>query len=118
MPMTTSSTTFKPGDVVLVPFPFTDHSQRKLRPAVMVGSDQYPTTFGDLILIALTTQPQSQAGLALSQWLAAGLPKATWDKPIIGSFSVRLVRRKLGSLHGSDWPVIRNAVRAMIDLRF
>lgn len=34
-------TIYEFGDVVLVPFPFTDHSTTKKRPAVVVSSSQY-----------------------------------------------------------------------------
>lgn len=34
-------TAYNFGDVILVPFPFTDHSQSKQRPAVIVSSASY-----------------------------------------------------------------------------
>jgi mRNA interferase MazF len=36
-----NTTIFEFGDVVLVPFPFTDQSTTKKRPAVIVGSEAY-----------------------------------------------------------------------------
>jgi mRNA interferase MazF len=43
------------GDVVLVPFPFTDLRARKVRPAVILSSTVYHATEPDLILGAITT---------------------------------------------------------------
>lgn len=37
-------TSYKFGDVVLVPFPFTDQSASKKRPAVVVSSSAYHAT--------------------------------------------------------------------------
>lgn len=37
------------GDVVLVPFPFTDQSTTKKRPAVVISSDDYQQQRLDLI---------------------------------------------------------------------
>jgi mRNA interferase MazF len=37
------------GDVILVPFPFTDQSQAKQQPAVVVSSARYNTERPDLI---------------------------------------------------------------------
>jgi len=41
---------------VLVPFPFTDQTASKKRPAVIVSSDSYHVGRPDLILLAITSQ--------------------------------------------------------------
>ena len=47
---------FHRGDVVLVPFPFSDLSTTKVRPAVVVSGSLYHTTEPDLILAAITSK--------------------------------------------------------------
>ena len=42
------------GDVVLVPFPFTNQTGSKKRPAVVVSSDVYNGRGRDLIVMAVT----------------------------------------------------------------
>jgi mRNA-degrading endonuclease toxin of MazEF toxin-antitoxin module len=44
------------GDVVLVPFPFTDQSTTKQRPGVIVSSAAYHEARRNLILMAVTSQ--------------------------------------------------------------
>jgi mRNA interferase MazF len=44
------------GDVVLVPFPFTDLSDSKIRPAIVV-SNKLVNRSDDVILAQITTQP-------------------------------------------------------------
>jgi mRNA interferase MazF len=44
------------GDIVLVPFPFTDQSTSKRRPAVVVSSELYSARHTDVILMAVTSQ--------------------------------------------------------------
>jgi mRNA interferase MazF len=44
------------GDVVLVPFPFTDQSATKQRPGVIVSSLGYHHARRDLILMPITSQ--------------------------------------------------------------
>jgi mRNA interferase MazF len=51
--------TYSFGNVLLVPFPFTDQSTIKKRPAVIVSSDRYNQQHIDLILIAVTSQTSS-----------------------------------------------------------
>jgi mRNA interferase MazF len=44
------------GDVVLVPFPFTDQSGTKRRPAVVVSSSSYNAARRDLVIMSITGQ--------------------------------------------------------------
>jgi mRNA interferase MazF len=53
MPPTTG---YRFGDIVLVPFPFTDQSGTKRRPAVVVSGRRYHTERPDLIIMAVTSQ--------------------------------------------------------------
>jgi mRNA interferase MazF len=56
MKKTKSGTRFRQGDLVLVPFPFTDLSALKRRPAVVISPDRLHRHFDDVILAALTSQ--------------------------------------------------------------
>jgi mRNA interferase MazF len=53
MPRTTG---YRFGDVVLVPFPFTDQTGAKKRPAIIVSSQAYHQRRRDLIIMAVTSQ--------------------------------------------------------------
>jgi mRNA interferase MazF len=44
------------GDVVLVPFPFTNQKSFKKRPAVVVSSKAYNIAKPDIIIMAITSQ--------------------------------------------------------------
>lgn len=48
-------TNYKFGDVILVPFPFTDQTTTKKRPSIVVSSTDYQRHRSDLILIAITS---------------------------------------------------------------
>lgn len=52
------------GDVLLVPFPFTDQTTTKQRPAVVVSSDAYHRERPDLIILAVTSQVRPQKSFA------------------------------------------------------
>jgi mRNA interferase MazF len=95
-------TPFEPGDVVLVRFPFTDLTTIKKRPAVIISPPDFAPRHEDVVLVALTSRPQADAELALADWRAAGLPKETWFKPLIGTISAGLVERRLGRLTPDD----------------
>ena len=79
-------TPFEFGDIVLVPFPFTDQSQAKKRPAVVISSQAYNSERPDLIIMAVTSQikPTSSIGEVIVQdWQGAGLFKPSAIKPVI-----------------------------------
>jgi len=52
-------TSFEFGDIILVPFPFTDQSTTKKRPAVVISSEIYNTERPDLIIMAVGEHPQA-----------------------------------------------------------
>ena len=64
------------GDVLLVPFPFSDLSATKVRPAVVISSRQYHTTQPDILLAAITSKVSATPDpldYTLSDWRAVGL---------------------------------------------
>ena len=86
MPNTTG---YSFGDVVLVPFPFTDQTASKKRPAVVVSADAYHQRRPDVIVMAVTSQilrPTGALGeVLIGDWQGAGLPKASLIKPVLAT---------------------------------
>lgn len=77
MPTTTG---FRFGDIVLVPFPFTDQTGLKKRPAVVVSSDAYHRKRIDVVVMALSSQvlrpPDAVGEVLIAKWQEAGLAQA------------------------------------------
>jgi mRNA interferase MazF len=104
------------GDVVLVPFPFTDQSSINKRPAVVVSSTTYNRDRPDIIILAVTSQitAPSQIGTFLvKDWKAAGLLKPSVVKPIITTLQKTLVKKKLGRLIGQDIERLQDALQSI-----
>jgi mRNA interferase MazF len=95
-------TEFDPGTIVLVRFPFTDLTTTKKRPALVMSPASYSQRQGDIVVLALTSQNLGEASLGLTRWQAAGLPKPTWIKPLIGTLSITLADRRLGQIDPQD----------------
>src|SRR5712691_2850932 len=87
-PKMPSTTTYSFGDIVLVPFPFSDQTTTKKRPAVVVSSDAYNNIRPDLVLMAVTghlsTHPRI-GEVVVTEWKEAGLLKASTIKPILAT---------------------------------
>ncbi len=113
-----STTVYSFGDVVLVPFPFTNQTTSKRRPAVIVSADAYHQRRPDAILMAVTSQILRPAGalgeVLITDWLGAGLPKASLIKPVMATIEQRLILRKLGALQGGDVQALRSALRQVL----
>lgn len=109
---------FAPGDVVLVPFPFTDQSGGKKRPAIVVSSRAYNQQRRDIVIMAVTSQVRSPLGFAealVSDWQAAGLLKPSLFKPVWTTIERTLVLRKMGTLSAADGVTLARLVRQVID---
>jgi len=114
MPRTTG---YNFGDVVLVPFPFTDQSGLKKRPAVVVSSAEYHARRVDLLIMAVTSQIRPRSGFGesiVADWRKAGLLAPSLVKPVITTIDKRLVLKKLGSLHGADLRTLRANLESII----
>ena len=108
---------FEFGDVVLVPFPFTDQTASKKRPAVVVSNRAYNTARPDIIVMAITSQRRPNPGLGdvlITHWQAAGLLKPSVAKPVFATLEQQLVLRQLGTLAAGDQAALRKAMQEII----
>ena len=100
-----NTTTYKFGDIILVPFPFTDQTTSKKRPAVLISSRVYNAERPDIIIMAITSQVRNigkTGETAISDWQEAGLLKPSTIKPVITTIEKDLVLKKLGYLSDND----------------
>ncbi len=110
-------TDFEPGDIVLVPFPFTDQTSVKKRPAVVVSSSEYHRQRPDVIIMPITSD---RAGLrrwgdtSVEAWSTAGLLRASVIKPVLATIEARILPRKLGRLSESDLASALSCARDLI----
>ena len=105
------------GDVIPVPFPFTDQSATKQRPAVVVSSSHYNAERPDLILLAITSQVRASLAFGealVADWQTAGLIKLSVFKPLITTLEQVLVIKRLGNLSTNDKTVLRTVIEKII----
>ncbi|WP_414644536.1 type II toxin-antitoxin system PemK/MazF family toxin [Bradyrhizobium sp.] len=84
------------GDLLLVPFPFSDLSATKRRPVLaLTASDSY----GDFIALPVTSRPQTEHGLPLAaaDLVTGSLPAASWIRTNrVVTLNVSLVVKTVG----------------------
>jgi mRNA interferase MazF len=113
-------TTYKRGDVVFVPFPFSSQTASKKRPAVVISSSLYNEKTNDLVILAVTSKVEKSTDVGeglIADWQSAGLLKPSSVKPAISTIEQVLVLKKLGSLAANDIPAVNLMLTALLDLR-
>ena len=110
---------YRRGDVVLVPFPFSDRLAEKQRPAVVVSIEAYQAAGGDLIIAQLTSRtdaPPRPGDHRLSSWREAGLPLPSLARARLATLHGGRIRRRLGALAPADLAAVEQALRAVLGL--
>ena len=109
-------TRFEFGDIVLVPFPFTDQSATKRRPAVVVSSPAYQAARPDVVVMAVTSQlrPENAFDIPVQDWREAQLLKPSVVKPVIVTIEQVLVIRRLGRLSMEDREALSKELKRIL----
>lgn len=88
--------TYSFGDILLVPFPFTNQTSSKKRPTVVISSNTYTQQKPDLIIMAITSKISSAltfGELQIINFSPAGLIKPSVIKHVISTIEKSLVIR-------------------------
>ncbi len=112
-------TPYRKGDVVLVPFNFTDHSGTKRRPAIIVSGDDYNTHTPDVIVASITSNLAAIAhpgDYRLADWQVAGLLKPSLAQAKLATIESTLLGRKLGTLSVTDLAAFEQGLRDALGL--
>jgi mRNA interferase MazF len=113
-------TAYKRGDVVLVPFPFSNQTATKKRPAVVISSSLYNEKSNDVVILAVTSKVEKSSDIGeclINDWQSAGLLKPSAVKPAISTIEQVLVLKKLGSLSANDLTSLDRMLEALLGLQ-
>lgn len=95
---------FNKGDVILIPFPFTDLSATKQRPALIISSDQFNNKHNDVVAMAVSSQipsqiPEEEYLLSSADMKTSGLPRKSVIKlGKVITINQSLIIKKLGKI--------------------
>lgn len=105
---------FTRGEVVLVNFPFSDLSQTKLRPALVLEEVEY----GDLLLCQITSKnygDRSAVAISKADFQKGSLPRESFARPgRLSTIDPGLVSRSLGMLKEPKRKEIAKAIADLI----
>jgi mRNA interferase MazF len=112
--------TFERGEVVRVPFPFTDRLASKNRPALVLSDARaFNMPAGHVVLAMITSAAHAPWPLdtPIDDLGAAGLPAPSVVRCKLFTLDLRLVRGSLGRLAEADASKVGRALGAMMGAR-
>lgn len=97
------------GEITLYPFPFTDLSQRKLRPCLVLSDEMQE----DILLCQITSRvfkdkycvPLAEHGLRVKSFVRCNM---------LFTANKHLARRSVGSISSREHEAVREKIRALI----
>lgn len=111
--------TFEAFDVVVVPFPFTDRTTTKRRPALVLSdAGSFNKRVGQSVLAMITSASNSDWPLDVNiQNLDdAGLPSASVVRMKLFTLDDKLVIRKAGMLAEQDRSAVSTILRQLLNM--
>ena len=115
-------TSYKRGMVVLVPFPFTDLTSIKQRPALIVSPDSLNSTRPDVVVLAITSQfptqlAEDEMALPITELAQCGLPKPSLIK-LMKIFAIHqgLVRKPMGQVSATTLAAVMHRLQKQFEL--
>jgi len=112
--------TFEVFDVVVVPFPFTDKTTTKRRPAlVLSGTRTFNRPIAHCVLAMITSASNLDWPLdvEIKDIDAAGLPSASIVRMKLFTLDNQLVIKKAGALAPKDRKAVTEALQKMLPLK-
>ncbi len=114
--MPTSDLAYSCGDIVVVPFPFSDRLAEKRRPALVVSGADVAAE-GLFWVVMITTSPQRGGGFSIPVDVTdlSGLHVPSFVRPTkITSIEARRILRSVGSMEADKLADVLSCVRAFI----
>ena len=106
---------FNQRDIVLIPFPYSDLSGTKQRPALII-SNEVVNKDEDRICCLITSNPAMDGLEIYSPWFETGsLPFQSWIKPHrLFTIHEKIIKKKLCTINRTAHEKVIRAVEALI----
>jgi len=105
-----STIRYKKWDIILVPFPFTDLSASKKRPALIVSPDEHNTGL-DIVIAFITSKIDIKTRLGdyhIQEWKKANLPKPSMIRMKFATIDKTIIVKQFGRLKSKDINLFKN----------
>ena len=110
---------YKPFEIVVVPFPFTDRKTDKRRPALVLSDDiKFNKPSGHAMLAMITSQknPDWPLDTMISDNRRTGLTAPSKVRMKLFMLDSRLIVKKIGTLTDSDKNAVAQALKSLLGI--
>ena len=110
-------TDYKPGDIVLVPYPFGERAGGRKRPVLVISSPEFNQATGEVVIAQVTSRisPDAHPGdYSIEGWKEANLPRASMVRGRLATVKGSLILRRLGGLTDAELQAAVKALRAAV----
>ena len=109
--------TYEPFDVVVVPFPFTDSSNTKRRPALLLSQNNFGKEIEHSVLAMITSQKNESWPLdcAIKNKKQSGLTAPSVVRMKLFTLDNRFIIKKIGHLSKSDQNQVKQSLSKLFD---
>lgn len=110
--------TYNQWDIVLLPFPFTDLSASKKRPAVVISPTSY-NSGADTVVLFMTSKMDispKEGDYQIKKWQFANLPKPSQTRMKFATIDNSFILKKIGTIHSIDQGGIKSELRKFLDI--
>jgi len=105
------------GDIVLIPFPFTDLTATRSRPVAVVTVSEYERETSDFTVAMITSiPPTSPHDYELKDWQSSNLLYTSWVRTKLVTLGPKLVRYRVGRLSDQDLIEVDKRIRLALGL--
>jgi mRNA interferase MazF len=109
---------YKPWDIILVPFPFTDLSRNKKRPALVISPENY-NKGNDLIIMFITSNLSAfgrPGDYKITKWKEAGFPNPSMTRMKLATIEKKIIVKKFARLKEKDIKAIQHILSGFFEL--
>lgn len=109
-----STTIYKKWDIILVPFPFTNLTTTKKRPALIVSPNECNDE-SDVVIAFITSKMDLEHRIGdykIQEWLEANLPKPSMIRMKFATIEKKIIVKKFGRLRAKD---IKEVTRILVE---
>jgi len=110
--------TYEPFDVVVVPFPFTDSSRTKRRPALVLSQKNYFSALIEHSVLAMITSQENEPwplDVAIKGKKQSGLSAPSVVRMKLFTLDNRFILRKTGHLPKSDQMQVKQNLKKIFN---